>query len=114
MNAGVIGDNLLNPDLDGLSKLLEALDPWLSQVVIVGGWAHRLFRYHPRAQAVRYEPLLTLDTDVAIPVELEVRGHDLRARLASAGFKEQFLGEHRPPATHYQLGDKEGSFYAEF
>jgi len=114
MNAGVIGDNLLNPDLDGLSKLLEALDPWLSQVVIVGGWAHRLFRYHPRAQAVGYEPLLTLDTDVAIPVKLEIRGHDLRARLASAGFKEQFLGEHLPPATHYQLGDKKGSFYAEF
>jgi hypothetical protein len=38
----------------------------------------------------------------------------LRDRLAHAGFKEKFLGEHQPPATHYQLGDEEGSFYVEF
>jgi hypothetical protein len=105
-----------NPDIDGLSKLLEALDPWLPQIVIVGGWAHRLFRYHPLAQTVQYEPLLTLDTDVALPVRLEVREQDLRDRSASAGFKERFLGlgEHQPPATHYRLGDEEGSFYVEF
>jgi hypothetical protein len=58
--------------------------------------------------------LLTLDTDVAIPIRLEVREQDLRERLTSAGFKEHFLGEHEPPATHYRLGDEEGSFYAEF
>jgi hypothetical protein len=114
MNDGLTGDNIHNPDLDGLSKLLEALDPWLPQVVIVGGWAHRLFRYHPRAQAVPYQPLLTLDTDIAIPIRLEVREYDLGARLASAGFKEQFLGENQPPATHYRLGDQQGSFYVEF
>jgi hypothetical protein len=50
----IIDNELHNPDLEGLSKLLEALDPWLSQLVIVGGWAHRLLRYHPRAQAVEY------------------------------------------------------------
>jgi len=57
----------------------------LPQIVIIGGWAHRLFRYHPLAQAVQYEPLLTLDTDVALPIRLEVREQDLRDRLASAG-----------------------------
>src|ERR1700675_615476 len=118
MNYGTIvktsSNEIHNPDIDGLSKLLEALDPWLPQIVVVGGWAHRLFRYHPLAQTVQYEPLLTLDTDVALPVRLEVREQDLRDRLASAGFKERFLGEHQPPATHYQLGDEEGSFYVEF
>jgi hypothetical protein len=73
-----------NPDLDRLSKLVEALDPWLSQVVILGGWAHRLLRYHPLAQAVSHEPLLTLDTDVAIPVTLEVQEQDLRDRFVSS------------------------------
>lgn len=62
------------------------------------------------AQTVQYEPLLTLDTDVALTVRLEGREQDLRDRLASAGFKERFLGEHQPPATHYRLGDEEGSF----
>jgi hypothetical protein len=83
-------------------------------MVIVGGWAHRLFRFHPLAQGVAYEPLLTLDTDVAIPRNLEVQEHGLRDRLASAGFKERLLGDHQPPVVHYQLGDDEGSFYAEF
>jgi len=83
-------------------------------VVIVGGWAHRLLRYHPLAQAVPHEPLLTLDTDVAIPVTLEVQEQDLRDRLIGAGFKEKFLGEDQPPATHYQLGEEGGGFYAEF
>jgi hypothetical protein len=92
-----ISDEIHNPELDGLSKLLEALDPWLPQIVIVGGWAHRLYRYHPLAQAIQYEPLLTLDTDVAIPIRLEVRQQDLRERLTSAGFKEHFLGERNGP-----------------
>jgi hypothetical protein len=75
---------------------------------------HRLFRYHPQAQSVEYEPLLTLDTDIALPDNLEAREEDLRDRLTHAGFKEKFLGEHQPPATHYQLGDDEGPFYVEF
>jgi len=83
-------------------------------VVIVGGWAHRLLRYHPVAQSVPHEPLLTLDTDVALPVALEVGEQDMRDRLMGAGFKEKFLGEHQPPATHYQLGEESGGFYAEF
>lgn len=30
------------------------------------------------------------------------------------GFKEQFLGEDQPPATHYELGTEGAGFYAEF
>jgi hypothetical protein len=32
-----ISNEIHNPDLDGLSKLLAALEPWLPQNVIVGG-----------------------------------------------------------------------------
>jgi hypothetical protein len=81
-------------------------------VVIVGGWAHRLLRYHPLAQAVPHDPLLTLDadiaipvtldTDVAIPATLEGSEQDLRGRLKSCGFEEKFLGENQPPATHFE------------
>jgi hypothetical protein len=84
-------------------------------VVIVGGWAHRLLRYHPLAQAVSHEPLLTNDTDVAVPATLEVREQELRDRLIRADFKECFLGDDQPPATHYELGEEGGgAFYAEF
>ena len=37
----------------------------------------------------------------------------VRKRLLEAGFEEEFIGEDRPPATHYHYG-KGGGFYAEF
>lgn len=42
------------PEFASFAKLFESLRPWLDQVVIVGGWAHRLYRLHPFAQQLRY------------------------------------------------------------
>lgn len=58
--------------------------------------------------------MLTLDADVAIPQWLPVEGQDIRQRLISSGFTEEFLGRDHPPATHYQLGDTSSGFYVEF
>jgi hypothetical protein len=101
-------------DFSGFARLLIALDPWLEQIVIIGGWAHRLYRLHRRAQTLDYAPLTTLDTDIAIPAALLFREGDIRDRLRAAGFAEEFFGDDQPPATHYRLGDAEGGFYAEF
>ena len=49
------------------ARLIAALEPWLQQIVIVGGRAHQLYRLHPHAQHPDYPPLSTLDTDVALP-----------------------------------------------
>ena len=43
-------------DLGSFSRLVRALDPWLDRVVIIGGWAHRLYRLHPYAQTLDYAP----------------------------------------------------------
>jgi hypothetical protein len=32
-----------NGEIEPFAKFIEALDPWLGEVVLVGGWAHRLF-----------------------------------------------------------------------
>jgi len=48
-------------DVEYFSRLVDALEPWLGQVVIIGGWAHRLYRLHPLAQTLDYEPLATSD-----------------------------------------------------
>ena len=101
-------------DLDLFRRLVAALEPWLDQVVIVGGWAHQLYRLHPHAQELDYPPLTTLDTDVAVPANLPVGEQDIRARLLAHGFTEEFLGDDHPPATHYHLGGEASAFYAEF
>jgi len=93
---------------------VDALTPWLDQVVIIGGWAHRLYRFHPLAQRLDYSPSMTLDADVALPGGLKVKGQDIHERLIANGFRAELLGRHKPPATHYQLRAQSGGFYAEF
>jgi hypothetical protein len=93
---------------------MAALDPWLGRIVIVGGWAYRLYRLHPVAQQLDYPPVVTLDADVALPSRLPAGDPDLRQRLLSHGFQEELLGHHQPPVTHYHLGPDAGGFYVEF
>lgn len=103
-----------DPDIENFTRLIDTLHPWLDQVVIVGGWAHRLYRLHPLAQPLDYEPLGTFDTDVAIPTRLTATGEEIRQRLLENGFREELLGETRPPAAHYRVATGSSGFYAEF
>lgn len=100
-------------DFGSFARLVEALRPWLGHLVVVGGWAHRLYRFHPLATALEYPPSRTLDADIAFAVNARLDG-DLRAALRDADFKERLSGEHTPPIAHYRLGDEEDAFYAEF
>jgi hypothetical protein len=100
-------------DIEPFAKFIEAIDPWLGETVLVGGWAHRLYRNDPRARNLAYVPLTTLDGDVALPAKLKVEEATVRQRLLDAGFTEEFVGEDRPPATHYHYGPV-GGFYVEF
>src|SRR5215471_3885503 len=103
-----------NPEFPSFASLVESLRPWLDQIVVVGGWAHRLYRLQPLAQQLRYEPLATLDADIALPMPLKVTGDEIYQRLAANGFEAEFLGHHKPPAAHYRLTDPGIEFYAEF
>jgi hypothetical protein len=100
-------------DIEPFAKFVEAIDPWLGETVLVGGWAHRLYRSDPRARNLSYVPLTTLDGDVALPAKLKIEESTVRQRLLDAGFTEEFVGEDRPPATRYHYGPA-GGFYAEF
>ncbi len=106
MNSGQISDPF--------GRLLVALEPWLDQIVIVGGWAHRLYWDHPDAQELDYLPLSTLDADIALSPTLMTGEQKIHARLLAFGFKEEFFGDARPPATHYHLAGEASGFYAEF
>src|SRR6476660_5616726 len=102
-----------DPELEPFAKFIGAIDPWLGQVVLIGGWAHRLYRLDPRARNLNYLPLTTLDGDVAVPANLRVKESTIRDRLLEAGFQEEFVGEYRPPATHYHYRQA-AAFYVEF
>jgi hypothetical protein len=105
---------ITNPDLEAFGRLVDSLTPWLDQIVIIGGWAHRLYRFHLLAQQLDYPPLMTLDADVALPSGLKVKGQDIHERLIANGFQAEFLGHHKPPATHYRLSTQSSGFYVDF
>lgn len=99
-------------DLASMARLIEALRIWLPSVVVVGGWAHRLHRYHPLASPPAFLPLLTRDADVAFSTTEPLYG-DIAAALAAAGFEQELRGDDNPPIARYWLGDGSG-FFAEF
>ena len=101
-------------DVRNFTRLIEALRPSLDRIVIAGGWAHRLYRFHPLAQAPDYPSLMTADTDVVVPGAPRPAGPDIEESLRAHGFQEEFLGDERPPVTHYTLGREEHGFYVEF
>jgi Nucleotidyltransferase len=100
-------------DLKAFARLVTALRPWLGQLVVVGGWAHRLHRFHRLAKPPGHLALRTRDTDLAFSAG-EVLAGDVRTALTEAGFTEEFLGDDSPPATHYRLRGESEGFSAEF
>ncbi len=100
-------------ELVPITRLIAALRPWLNELVIVGGWAHHLYRLHPKALLPTYLPLGTRDADVALPARGMLKGNIGKA-LKEAGFHKDFMGEHNPPVIQYRLGEEDHGFYAEF
>lgn len=100
-------------DLEAFVRLAQALAPWSGQLVYVGGWAHRIYRLDPRANAPAHQPVFTKDTDLAFAAAEPIEG-DIKAALEGSGFKEQLSGESKPPVAHYTLGAESEGFYAEF
>ncbi len=100
-------------DQPEFERLLAALRPWLEQVVIVGGWAHRLHHAHPLAQAPGHEPVRTRDADVAFDTGARLTGRIADA-LRAAGFVETLSSDETPPIARYQLGTEDQGFYTEF
>jgi hypothetical protein len=99
-------------DLSDLHRLLQALAPFLDRLVIIGGWAHRLYRFDDII-IPSYDPIYTTDTDVALARDAAGSNAILES-LREHGFVEEFRGEDRPPITHYHLGDASSDYYVEF
>lgn len=101
-------------DLAKFSRLIEALRPWLGEIIFIGGRAHQLYRERPEAVSLAYDALQTDDADVALNPRTMSGAGSIRLRLKEFGFDEEFSGDNRPPVTHYGLGEKNAGFFAEF
>lgn len=100
-------------DFLAFARLVDALRPWLGQLVIIGGWSHRLHRLHPWAAPPAYAAVRTRDADVAFSTDGRMAG-DIGAALRMADFEEELSTDHTPPVSQYRLGGDADGFYAEF
>lgn len=97
-------------DLAPFTRAVEALEPYLKDLVFVGGWAHYLYTLRPEASPVPFEPLRTEDADVAAPAKLPRGKATIAECLTKAGFRELLSSDHTPPISEYVLGDGAGGF----
>jgi hypothetical protein len=103
----------LSSDHEKFARVVETLRPWLPDIVVAGGWAHRLYRLHTFAGALDDLPLTTTDVDVALS-RVPGGAGNMREALRASGFREEMSGDAQPPITYYQLGSPEQPFYVEF
>lgn len=81
-------------------RVLQALAPRSSDLVIVGGWAWYLYRkYLTGERSLPGE--FTRDVDVAVARRLSSGKASLDKLLAEADFEAKMSGEERPPVTRY-------------
>ncbi len=95
-----------------MANAIDALAPWLNQLVLIGGWAHRLHRHHPHASVPTYRALATRDVDVGVDPKRELHGR-IDVALADARFDRDLSGEHRPPISRFHHRE-DRAFYLEF
>lgn len=101
-----------NAENEEFARLIDALNPWLGEVVIVGGWAHRLYRILPVAQVIAYVLIGTLDTDVAIPAGLRVSGQFVTRSAPPTEGKRWRLAHPRSEWRWESLSDSRNPSYA--
>src|SRR5690242_5803075 len=83
--------------VSGLVHALQALEPYLGDVVICGGWAWYLYRkYLGNSAGIPAE--FTRDLDCAVREGMPVRGVPLRQRLNESAFECEYRGESLRPA----------------
>lgn len=103
-----------SPDQLDFSSFATAIAPYLDQVVVAGGWAHRLHRLHGKASSVGFPALMTTDADVAATTAAAAAGPSIYELLRDAGFTEKLSGGGAEPVAKYLLRSSSSGFYVEF
>lgn len=96
-------------------KAVEALRPYLGDLICIGGCANALYRYHPNAATIRFPYLGTMDADWMTPLRLPLNGRLPIAQLMQqADFSEETIGADERPAVKYRLRNSDFPAEIEF
>jgi hypothetical protein len=84
----------------GLLRVLTLLEPYLGDVVVVGGWVPYLMNLqHGRPGG--NEPLLTRDIDIAVSRQLKAGGSEIDMILRGSGLEYSYRSLYDPPVVSF-------------
>ena len=94
---------LIGPEFDRyFLEAIVALEPYLGDLVCIGGCANALYRHHEAATPTALATVGTMDLDLAAGPPIPLReGCAVVERLAKAGFREELLGTGTLPVVKF-------------
>jgi len=91
-----------------LGHVLDTVRPYLDRLVLIGGFAVRIYEHHPRAMPMATQILRTFDADLATPLHLPIRGRPLSELAEAAGLQREYRGDHTPPVMKFVVAAPPG------
>ena len=89
----------MNTDLTPLVEVLEAVKPYLSDIVLVGGWVPIV--YQQCTSMLPTKMVRTADVDFACLPPLNVKEETMDNLLTRAGFRRELFGTEQVPLCRY-------------
>ena len=96
-----------------LIRGLSAIEPYLDQVVVAGGWVPHIYELVYDASKAGRSPR-TSDIDLAVPSSVPVEGKSIDQLLTEADFECRFTSIGTPPTTKYVAVDAGQEIEIEF
>jgi hypothetical protein len=97
------------------AQVVRTIEPYLDDVLCIGGCANALYRFHDFASHMSWGYLGTKDMDVATPQRLAVRGgKSLAVLMAEAGLEEEHRGSGQQAVVKYRPKDSDLAADLEF
>jgi hypothetical protein len=99
-----------------LYRTLSIIEPYLQDLILVGGFASLLYGLHKEAENDDNPPLITYDIDLASEGKVAIKGEkSIRESLEEEGFKCELVGKFKEPILKYYPTEKADSeYYVEF
>ncbi len=106
----------MKDEMQFLYRVLDTIQAYLQDIILIGGFASLLYRFHEEATQIDSHYLITYDVDLAAEGKIPVRGdnsiHDL---LEKAGLERKLEGNFEEPIVKYYPTEiKESKYYVEF
>ena len=106
----------MKSEIEFLYNVLDILQGYLQDLILVGGFAALLYRFHEDAEEIGIPHLITYDVDLASEAEVPIRGQkSIHELLETAGLRCELTGNADQPIVKYYPQEDQGEiFYVEF